>query len=66
MNRQECLLIDGLDFNEPHRGTADGFADGLRIDRVRLSSLEIWFHVERWHQPDIMTELADLSTPMVS
>jgi hypothetical protein len=56
MERQQSLLLNGLYCNKPHRRTGHGFTNRLRIDRIRLAALNVWFDIYRWDQPNIMAQ----------
>src|SRR5882724_4822564 len=64
--QHECrLLLPGLYRYKPHRRPLNGFTDCRRVVGVILAALEIGFHIGRWHQPDRMPELLQLSAPMM-
>lgn len=58
--RQHGLLALRLYLDKSHRWTAHCFADHLRIDCVRFSTLDIWLDVIRWHQTDFAPQIVKL------
>src|SRR5215472_6990490 len=59
------LLLLGLDRNEAHARSLHSFTDGLGIRRIVLLPLDEWLDVGWRHQSNGMTQLADLSCPVV-
>src|SRR6516164_6557126 len=59
------LLLFGLDRNKAHAGALRRFTDGLGIRRIVLLPLDEWLDVGWRHQSNGMTQLADLSCPVV-
>jgi hypothetical protein len=50
MQHQHRLLLDVLDWHEPHGGPRYGFADCFRIGGIVLVTLDVGLHVGRRHQ----------------
>jgi hypothetical protein len=65
MQGQSRLLICRLDGGKAHGRSADRLADGRGIQRVGLAALHIGFHVPRRHNPDVMSEPADFTRPVM-
>jgi hypothetical protein len=59
------LLLLGLDRNEAHARSLHSFTDGLGIRRIVLLPLDEWLDIGWRHQSNGMTQLADLSCPVV-
>ncbi len=65
MDGENSLLILGFDLNKAHGGAAHRFADRFGVGRVCLAALYIGFDIGRWHQTNIMAELAQFATPVM-
>ena len=65
MQRLDVLLLDALDRHEAHVRTLDRFANRLGIARIVLGALDARSNEFRMDQPDLDTELAEPSAPMV-
>src|SRR6201987_4839998 len=59
------LLLFGLDRNEAHARPLGCFTDGLRIGGLVLLSLDERLDVGRRDQAHVMTQLSDLTRPVV-
>src|SRR6516225_7737403 len=66
MQHQQGLLISRLDRHEPHRWPCHGLADGGRVGSIVFRPFDITLHVARRHQTDVVTELGDFASPMMS
>ena len=55
VEHQAALLLGGLGRYEPHVGSGNCLANGLRVSRVILLPLDVGLHIGRWHQSDGMT-----------
>lgn len=65
MQRQDGLLIDGLNGHEPHRRSTDSFTNRLRIGGVVLIALDVGLD-ELWgDQLDGMPKSLQLAGPMM-
>jgi len=65
MQRQHVLLRLALNRNEPHRWPSYRFADRFGVARIILVRLHVWPHEARTHQPDLVTALGNLASPIV-
>ncbi len=65
VEHQYHLLFDGLHRDEPHRRTGHRLANRLGVGGVGFSALHIGLHIGRWHQPDIMPQRDQLTSPMM-
>src|SRR6476469_2555265 len=66
MQHQRGLLIGRLDGHEPHRWTRHGLTDGGCIGSIILRPFDIALHVARRHQTHRVTELGDVTRPVMS
>src|ERR1700722_20828898 len=58
--------LGGLGWYEPHVGSGDCLANGLRVSRIVLLSLDVGLHIGRRHQPHRVTQRLELARPVVS
>jgi hypothetical protein len=65
MGHKNALLLDRLDWHEPHCWPLYGFADGLGIQRVALSTLYVGFRVGRQNQANFVPHCGERSCPIV-
>src|SRR5258708_35243782 len=65
MQRQHVLLRLALNRNEPHRWPSYRFADRFGVARIILVRLHVWPHEARTHQPDLVTAIGNLASPIV-
>ena len=65
MKPHDALLLRALDLDEAHRRSGHRLADRLGVRRVVLLPLDVRLHIGRWHQANVVTELAKLSSPIV-
>jgi hypothetical protein len=67
MKHQEALVLDALDWNVPHIGTGNRFADRGRISGVVLgSSPHVGFYIGWRNQSHIVSEPPNPARPVVS
>jgi hypothetical protein len=59
-------LLFALHGHEPHARPLRRFANRLGIDRIARLSLHERFYVGGWDQPDFMTKLDELASPVMS
>jgi len=65
MQRGEGLLVNALDGNGLDPGIADGLEQGVSVGAVGLVAVNVGRDVKRWKQYDVMSELFQLSRPVV-
>ena len=65
MQHQGRLLLRRLDGYEPHARARDSLADRGGIGRIVLGAPDVSLHVARRHQTHGMSELGQLSRPVV-
>src|SRR3954453_5230670 len=65
MLHQPALLLGRLRSPKSHRRPANRLADRLGIGRIVLVALDVSLHVLRWHQTNLVTELRQLTGPLV-
>jgi hypothetical protein len=66
MLHQSSLLLGRLDRYEPHGWPPYRLEDRLRVGGIVLVALDVGLHVLRRHQPDPMSELRQLTRPIMS
>jgi hypothetical protein len=67
MKHQEALVLHALDWNVPHIGTGNRFADRGRVGGVVLgSSPHVGFGIGWRNQSHIVSELPNLARPVMS
>jgi hypothetical protein len=62
---QPTLLLGRLHPHKSHRRPADRLADRLRVGRIVLTALDVSLHILRRHQTNLMTELRQLTCPVM-
>lgn len=65
MQRQDRLLLDGLDRHEAHVRSRGGFADRLGVGRVVLVRLHVRLDELRCNQPNRVSHALELTSPVV-
>lgn len=66
MQRQDGLLLGGLDRGETHRGPGDGLADGHGVVGIVLVALAGGRDESRCHEPHLVAERAQLAGPVMT
>ena len=62
---QHCLIIDGADLDEAHRGTRHRLADRRRISSIILLPFNVWLHIGWRHQPDVVSQCREFAAPVM-
>ena len=66
MQRQQGLLLDCLDRNKAHRRTCHRLADRFGINGIRLPAFDVWLHIHRRDQPNLMAQGRQFARPMMA
>ena len=65
MLHQPALLRGRLNLHKSHGGTTNRLADRRGVGRIVLVALDVSLHVFRRHQTNLVTELSQLTRPIV-
>jgi hypothetical protein len=65
MLHQSTLLIGRLRLYKSHRRPANRLADRFGVRRIVLVALDVGLHVFRWHQTNLVTQLRQLTRPIM-
>lgn len=57
--------VPGSYRHEPHAGPSDSLTDGFSVGRIVLVGLHIGFYVVRGHDPRLMSQFGQFTSPMV-
>ena len=65
MLHQPALLLGRFRPHQSHPRPANRLADRLGVSRIVFVALDVSFHILRRHQPNLVTELRQLTCPVV-